>query len=88
VEDLTLDQIFLLSVSEKSLERLGDTYTTTPQELQREGLIPSTGGGSLVQRLKAARAAQAATQDLQGKRQRRRERRAQLIQYKLECGET
>lgn len=87
VEDLTLDQIFLLTVNEKSLEKLGGTYATTPQELQREGLIPATGGGSLVQRLKRAREAQAAAKAKEGKRERRQQRREQLIRYKRERGE-
>lgn len=86
IEDLTLDQIFLLSVSEDSLERAGSTYRADVSELRRGGLIHS-GGGSLVQRVRAAQRRELAAQQKAGKRERRERRRRDLIEYKRQRGE-
>ena len=82
VEELSLDQIFLLVVDEKRLEKLGERRQTTINQLQQEGVIPFTGGGSLVQRIRAQNAANRLLALKAGKRQRRRERREALIEYK------
>ena len=82
VEELTLDQIFLLIVDEKRLEKLGTRRQTSVHQLQREGVIPFTSGGSLVQRIRAQKLIEAKQALKAGKRQRRRERREALIEYK------
>lgn len=84
VENLTLDQILLLVMDEKRLERIGGVRQTSVQQLQHDGLVPPTSGGSLVQRLRAAKALQAQQQQKAGKRERREQRRQALIEYKAQ----
>lgn len=86
VEDLTLDQIFLLVMDEKRLERIGGVRQTSLNALQQEGLIPKTGGGSLVQRIRAAKERERQLAGKLNRKQRRRERRQQLIEYKRQEG--
>jgi hypothetical protein len=81
VEDLTLDQLLVLIMSEKKLERIGSRRQTTVQELRREGVLPYIGTGSLVQRLRARARAEARDHDRVGKRARRQQRREALIAY-------
>lgn len=85
VEELTLNQVLLLVVPEKRLEKLGGQRRTSVGELQREGVIPLTGGGSLVQRLRAKMRAEKEQAGREGRRQRRQERIARLIEYKKQA---
>lgn len=84
IEDMTLDQIYLLVVNKGSLRRRG-RVTGSPQQLAASGVIPPLPGGgmgSYVQRLKAQRAEANAAREKLDKKRRRAERRAALIEYK------
>lgn len=72
----------ILTLSEDRLERLGQIRNTTVQTLQREGVIPLTGGGSLVQRIRARNRAAADEAAKSNRKTRRAERRQALIEYK------
>jgi len=82
VEDLTLDQIITLTMDRDRLARAGQLWRTTPAALARAGAIDRTPGGSLVQRLRAAKRAAAATVDRRARRQRRAARRAELLRLR------
>lgn len=87
VENLTLDQIWLLVMDEKRLERIGGVRQTSVRALQQEGLVAPTSGGSLVQRIRAMKQQQAVDAERAGKKERKQRRREQLIRYKRERGE-
>lgn len=87
VETLTLDQVFLLIAKESDLERLAGLTTTTPQALQSQGIIPTTSGGSYVQRLRAHLRREKDLEGKRGRRARRRQRRQEVIEYKQRRGE-
>lgn len=87
VEDLTLDQIWLLVIDDKRLERIGGVRQTSVNALQQEGLVASSGGGSLVQRIRRQKELQRQQSQRQGKKERRRQRRERLIEYKRGRGE-
>lgn len=81
LEDLTLDQLFVMAVDKKILGGGGRRITGSPQELYVKGLLkhkPYPGGLSRAMRMKLG-VGQDARKD---KRRRRKERRQKLIAAK------
>lgn len=84
VENLTLDQIYILAIEEKTLEQLGGVRIVTPTDLVREGKLTTTSGGSYVQRLRATLRAEKENEQRRTRKARRRALRQQAIDYKLQ----
>ena len=82
VEEMTLDQIYLLVCDENRLRRV---VSGTPQDLAMRGVIEipdKSLGMSYVQRLRRQKQLEKERQERAEKRRRRAERRRQLLEFK------
>lgn len=84
---MTLDQIIILIAKDRDLERLAGARKTTPAALAAEGVIPTTSGGSYVQRLRSQLRRDRDNEGRRGRRERREKRRQEIFDYKRARGD-
>jgi hypothetical protein len=73
LEQMHLDQLYLMTCDKKDLQRVSRTRRMTPQEARAEGFLPKKPGKSYVQRVREHIAAERAKKQKRARRRKRRQ---------------